>query len=311
MKDNVLSVHIYVTPVCNLRCKHCYVDSKPVSYVPKYLLTPHEIGDAAATLCDNFDTSIEMEGGAFFLREDIYELFDILPSPYWHRVTLTTSGTVEIKVDASRLMDLEDFRVSIEGHTEEIHQIIRGAKLNPILKKCQYLRSKGVPISLRVTLHKRNYHYLEDMVASLLKQGFSKFSFFEFQPVGRGRDCADEFALDEGDFEQLVRCFCERPIFRTVELCKISISRRRLPILEKYRDLITNSGATWLDISGTNSLTINYDGKLGICPWVVGKDSIGEYKNGSFLADVYNFINKGLLKHTCDYCSVARLQFKL
>ena len=305
-----LNVHLYVTPICNLKCKHCYYDAWPPGSVVDRLLTIREMSFIITTLCDGYEAAFDTEGGEFFWREDIPTLFGAVPSHYWNNVTITTNGTVEIKVAHRHLRHLDDLRVSVEGHTDELQRDIRGISLEPVLNTCKSLHSSGIPITLRITLHKKNYEHLLEMVDCFVDLGITRFSLYEFQPVGRGRFYKHEYGLKSAEIEDVLRLLCSGSITDGLKTLKLSLGTKRIPLVVKYKPELISRGYKVVDLSGIPSLTINYNGDLGICPWNVGSNLIGVFREGSFVSDVAKYLQTGRLNHECNHCSSIRVAYE-
>jgi len=278
--------------------------------IPNCLLEINEIVHIIKSLYENYKASFEVEGGEFFLRRDIKDLFSALSDRYWSNITITTNGTVGIDVRPEYLCRLDEFRVSVEGHTDDLQRDIRNISLKPVLKTCENLRSSGVPITLRVTLHKKNYKFLSEMLDYFNGLGFTRFSMYEFQAVGRGRAYADEYVLDKTELGEVLRELISYSVSAGIETLKLSLSARRISLLTDYEQKLIASGYKILDLSNALSLTINYNGDLGVCPWIVNTDVIGKYQEQNFISNVAKYIANGLLEHDCQHCSAVRVEWQ-
>jgi MoaA/NifB/PqqE/SkfB family radical SAM enzyme len=303
-----LFVHIYVTPICNLRCRHCYYDAKPVGSKIEHSLSVLDIANIIVDLCDKYDAFFDVEGGEFFLRTDIEKLFDVLPSDYWNRITITTNGITKITIDSEVILKLDEFRISVEGHTDELQREIRGINLAPVIKTCRELKQAGIPLVLRITLHKKNFLMVKQMLEWFTEQGFDRFSLYEFQPTGRGFGHELEYALNENELTQVLQGLCMNPVNKDIKLLKLSLSERRNHLVSSLRNELNKSGYEIIDLSNAASLVVNYDGSLGVCPWNVGSEVLGYYDSSRFAFDVQKFIDTGQLDHFCRYCSSMRVR---
>lgn len=303
-----LFVHLYVTPICNLRCKHCYYDAIPIRSDVGHILSIEDCALIIIGLCEAYDAYFDVEGGEFYLRKDIDQLFALVPSIYWNRITITSNGTIKIRTDPSILQQLDEFRISVEGHTDDLQREIRGVELAPVLNTCVALRSAGVPVTLRITLHKKNYLELMAMLNRFMELGFSRFSLYEFQATGRGRDCETEYALSDGEIQHVVKELVLHPIKKRDASVKLSLSARRVSIVSALEKQLISSNYSILRLTGAASLTINYDGSFGICPWQIGSDSIGVFHPDTFLVDIRRFVTSRELYHVCNHCSDIRIR---
>lgn len=268
-KKKPLNVHLYVTPVCNLHCKHCYYEAWGTDRVPNDVISLDQIAHAIITLCDRYDVDMHMEGGEMFLRQDLQRLFQMVPDLYWRYVTMTTNGVVKLNVSYDSLRLLGDLRISVEGHTDEINYGMRGVLLRPILQTCTQLRDNEVPFTYRITLHKKNFKHFESMIRFFTQEGSSRFSFFEFQPVGWGTDSQDEYGMAEAELEQVIQYMASTPVPADVETLKLSISPSRVHLVDRNRSQLESQGYEVIKVGGDASITINANGDLGIDPWMV------------------------------------------
>ncbi len=303
-----LNVHLYVIPTCNLKCIHCYSDALPLNSQIDRILSIEEMANIIADLCDNYDTALDVEGGEFFVRKDITTLFDILPAQYLRHITLTTNGVTKINMNPRIFGDLDEFRVSVEGHTDELQRSIRGISLRPVIKTCKWLMDNGVPVTLRITLHQKNHLYLAEMLDYYLNLGFSRFSFYEFQASGRGVPYANDYALNTAQMEDVLKQLVTTNLDDAIDVFKVSLSSRRSHMIQEYSESLRHKGLQTLDISGAASLTINYDGVLGVCPWNVTNENIGSLQINNFSFNIGELIDTGRLDHSCSHCSANRIQ---
>lgn len=307
-KDRRLYVHLYVIPTCNLKCIHCYSDAMPMNAKVDRILSIDEMRQVITDLCDTYDSAFDVEGGEFFIRKDIDRLFEVVPPDYWRNITITTNGVAKINVDPELLRQVDEFRVSVEGHTDELQRSIRGINLRPVLKTCERLQSSGVPITLRITLHKKNYLQVREMLKHYLELGFTRFSLYEFQASGRGYNYASEYSLDQSDLEYVLLELCKEQIIEKGGLFKLSLSSRRITLVRSFQSLLESKGYEVIDLSGAASLTVNYNGVLGVCPWNVVSENVGLFHQDSFLSDVKNMMSAGTLDHSCSHCSAIRIR---
>ena len=303
-----LNVHLYVIPTCNLRCKHCYYDALPANSAINSLISNENMASIIMALCDTFEAFFDVEGGEFFLRHDIGRLFDLLPVEYLHRLTITTNGVTKIGVPSAKLRELDEFRVSVEGHTDELQRDIRGIGLDPVYRTCRRLMSDDVPITLRITLHRKNYQYVDTMINHFIEKGFTRFSLYEFQATGRGCLCETEYALDESNLETIIRQLLVGSWTRATAAVKLSLGTPRVPLIRSYSDQLVSSGYEVIDLPNAASLTVNYDGTMGVCPWLIGNDNFGVFEPDTFASDIVRLIEDKRLNHSCPHCSAIRIR---
>lgn len=301
--NKCIFAHVYVTSKCNLCCKHCYSANNNSNDEE---LTGVEIINTVKTLCDNYDAYIDMEGGELFLRTDIKDIFEHLDDTYLNKITVTTNGTINPYIDIKKLSKLGEFRVSIEGHNDEIHKYIRGISLEPVIRNCKYWIANGIDVVARITLHKMNYKYIDLIIEKLLSVGICKYSFYEFQPVGRGDYYSEELILDESDIREAINnlkhCISK---YTDIKSIKMHLTRKRSVSI----DDIVFSPFQLCDISHVPTITVNYEGSVGICPWKISANQKMNIRNGPLENMISEVIDTQMVRHLCDYCSEVKLTY--
>lgn len=298
MKKNIrLNVHLYVIPTCNLKCIHCYYDAKDTKFKINKMLTINEMRSIIIFLIDNYDTYFDIEGGELFLRQDIVDLFSSLEDKYLNRLTITTNGTTKFDYSHQYLKQLDEVRVSFEGHTDDLQNDIRGITLEKPLKTTLKLLENNAPVVVRLTIHKKNHLFIREIVDFFHKKGVSNFSMYEYQLSGRGIEY-EEYCLNKPEIIRVIKAL--NSIDSNCSF-KFSLPCSRASLVKQY------SNHKVLDISGSSSLTINYDGGIGVCPWEITIDKKMYYDPNDFEVFINDAMQKRLFDHSCDYCSSIRI----
>ncbi len=292
-----LNVHLYVTPICNLQCIHCYYEAKNKNFKIEKLLSIDEMKYIIISLIDNYNTYFDIEGGELFLREDINQLFSSLDKRYLERLTITTNGTVNFDYNQKYLKYLDELRVSFEGDTDILQQSIRKIDLRKPLYIARNLLKAGVIPTIRITLHKENFRFLKRMTNFFKKMGFKQFSFYEFQKSGRAF-LDENYSLTQ---EEILTVLDDISTLDKNLSFKFSFPKSRINIIKQYTQYNIS------DISNIPSLTVNYNGELGICPWRIGRDIFTNFNKKTFVNDIDKMIENSL-KHDCNHCSYVRIE---
>lgn len=306
MKQKRVNFHIYCTQECNLRCKHCY-SANNINHDNR--LEIHQLKSIITVLNQHYDCYFDIEGGELFTRKDIGSLFMQLTKEQLNRITITTNGTILPDIGAAYLKELDDFRVSVEGHTDELHEDMRGIPLEKIMKNCEVWKRNGVAVTLRITLNRKNKDYIHDMITEFQKRDFHKFSFYEFQSVGRGMENAEDYSLEEEDIRAIIdeiQRVCQME--KGLETVKLSLARNRSQIVEQKQKELLNNGFGVEDFSDIPALTINYNGELGYCPWELTSHTCGFYERENFLHQIEHTIKEEQEHHDCQLCTAVRIQ---
>jgi len=258
---------MYVTPVCNLTCPHCYYDALTRRSRPQSELSLQQIGGILTDLCDRFDADISLEGGELFLRPGIESLLEGLSPEVLRTLTITTNGTLPIKVRPGTLRAVRDLRISIDGHTDVLQKELRGVALRPVLRTCSRLAAQEVPFTIRTTIWSKNVDRIADMLGWAADNGLDRLSLFEFQASGRGRETYDAWGVSDGQFDSLMRQLLTVTLPDSLELLKISFNATRVPPVQLLARQLVARGFAVRELAPVANCTINFDGEVGISPW--------------------------------------------
>lgn len=172
------SVDIAITGRCNLRCRYCSHfssagDAGTDLPVEEWLTFFRELRDCAV-----FD--VTLQGGEPFLREDLAEIIAGIVENKM-RFSVLSNGTLIDAAAARRLASTgrcNGVQVSIDGATPVTHDIFRGeGSFARAVRGVEQLRRHGVPVSVRVTVHRQNVRELERVTRFLLDEvGLEGFS---------------------------------------------------------------------------------------------------------------------------------------
>jgi len=182
-------VNISITGSCNLACRYCfYADSMtglqdlPTASWVLFFSRLSQMGVFDVTL----------SGGEPFARPDLFDLIDSLIANHM-RYSFLTNGTL---IDESMLkklsmgkrqLRLNSIQVSIDGSNAAIHNQSRPDSFDRALNGLKLLKKNGFPVTVRVTVNRRNIHDLENIARLLLDEiGLSSFGTNEAMPIGTG-----------------------------------------------------------------------------------------------------------------------------
>jgi len=308
-----LSVHLLGTSRCNLFCNHCFVDTS--------FRNSNKMDIAASKIIDlmhkifnyNKSSDIELEGGEILLHPEIKKIITEMPVNYISQLTITTNGTIPFdfgEILSSDILSKLKLRVSIEGHTQAIHEKIRNSSLSVIFANLNQWVKMRINLIIRVTLNSYNYHCIQEMVDEVYMLGIKKVQFLEYQPCGRGADPSNkQFLLNEEEYRKV--------LFSLIDLKKpisdfqmsLNVSPKRKNLLEDILPVISDKYEID-EKKNVNSLAINWDESFSCCPWLSFEKKLGTIDYNQFLTNVTLLASKGLLSHECDYCSKYTIKTK-
>lgn len=205
------SVSLDVTTACNLQCPFCAADA---GYPQAGEMTLDDLAPLVEQLKRLKPSPINLTGGEPLLRKEkvLYILEELFPFKEIV-VTIFTNGTLITKDYAQQLYDagLRFARVSVDGHTEELNDAIRGkGSFKKTIQGIEYLRELGIHVNTMTVVSDVNYMHIDDMRNSLLKIADS-VDFTPILTIGRaknpsvhlGQEKASDFKLAIWDRENL------------------------------------------------------------------------------------------------------------
>ena len=186
------------TPVCNLRCVHCYY-SKQIEEGGDALST-----DQAESMIDDLaDFRVPVllfSGGEPLLRTDLFDL-GAYAVKRGIRTVISTNGTL-IEEQTARHIKEAGFSyvgISLDG-MERANDYFRGIEgaFQAALRGIRNCTEVGVKVGLRLTLNQHNFRDLSDILDLLEQEQISRACFYHLVYAGRGRDLqADDLTLEQ------------------------------------------------------------------------------------------------------------------
>lgn len=188
--DRPLSVTIDITSACNLHCPFCSVDAGTSKADD---LTMDDIVPLVEQIRKLKPTPLGISGGEPLLKKEmlLYILEELSPVKEMV-VSVFTNGTLVTKDYAQQLHDAgaKFVRVSVDGHTEKLHDAIRGkGAFKKTLQGIRYLRELGIHVDTISTISRLNYQYLKEII-DFNRQISDSYGIAPVYPYGRatGKD---------------------------------------------------------------------------------------------------------------------------
>ncbi len=172
------SVDVEITSRCNLHCRYCYFfDNPAVEYhdlpTNKWLLFFEECGRCGIM-------NVSLAGGEPFIRKDLPTLIEGIVRNRMRFSILSNGTLIDDKIASfiARTGRCDQVQISVDGSNPETHDTCRGqGSFTKAIRGLRTLQSHGVPVTIRVTIHRHNVHDLENIARLLLEDlklpGFS------------------------------------------------------------------------------------------------------------------------------------------
>ena len=191
------AVNLDITNRCNLRCKYCayFTGAAEVDKdlpLDEWLLFFEEL-----TRCGVMNVCIS--GGEPFIRADFKELVEGIVRNRM-RFNILSNGTLitdELAAFLAGTGRCDSVQVSIDGSTSETHDSLCGdGVFQKAVEGLQCLQRHGIPVTVRVTIHRHNVRDLENIASLLLDDlGIGNFSTNAASYMGLCREFADQIQL--------------------------------------------------------------------------------------------------------------------
>lgn len=195
------SVDVAITTRCNLRCTYCshFTSAGDVSEdlaKEEWLRFFEELGRCAVL-------DVTLQGAEPFCREDLSELIDGIVRNKM-RFSILSNGTLITDETAAFLAATgrcDRVQVSIDGSAPETNDAFRGnGTFLKAIKAIEHLQKHNVPVTVRVTVQRRNVRDLEQVARLLLEDiGLPSFSTNAASYLGLCRTSAEQVQLTAED----------------------------------------------------------------------------------------------------------------
>ncbi len=196
-------IYYYITDSCNLKCRHCWIAPKyqpaagPATHLPVERFS--SIIDQALPLGLS---SVKLTGGEPLLHPWIGEIIDIVRAKGVGLV-VETNGTLLTPELVKAISSCKGpvVSVSLDG-LREAHEWMRGVEgcFDRTVEGIKALVNAGVRNQVIMTVTRRNYRQMEDVVELAGSLGCGSVKFNVLQPMARGRslyDNGDALAIEE------------------------------------------------------------------------------------------------------------------
>jgi SynChlorMet cassette radical SAM/SPASM protein ScmE len=223
------SVDLAVTSQCNLRCTYCshFSSAGDVGHdlpAAEWLTFFYELGK-----CTVMD--VTLQGAEPFFRKDLKEIIQGIVTNRM-RFNILSNGTLitnEMAAFLASTKRCDGVQVSIDGSNSITHDVCRGdGSFVRALNGIGILRKFGIPVNVRVTIHKYNVHDIDALARLLLEEmGLSGFSTNSASFMGLCR-------YNEQDVQLTIeeRCYAMETLLRLNEKYDGRISANAGPLAD-------------------------------------------------------------------------------
>jgi Fe-coproporphyrin III synthase len=181
-----------MTRRCNLKCLHCYSNSRNIHYSDE--LTTAEGKKLLSDLASFGSPVILFSGGEPLLRADLPELAQFAVD-HGMRAVISTNGTLLTRetVNTLKKIGLSYVGISLDG-MREIHDRFRGipGTFDMAMNGIRLCRDAGIKVGIRFTLHKGNVSEVPSVFDLIEREDIPRACFYHLVYSGRGSKLKDE-----------------------------------------------------------------------------------------------------------------------
>ncbi len=181
------------TNFCNLRCKHCYQDSRHKRLPDE--LTLDEKLELVDQMAEQYVPMIAFAGGEPTLSPDLLPVLRRCKQYGMHTSIATHGGTMTPKLAANLAeAGARYIEVSLDSVHPERHDAFRGQSgmWDRTVRGMRYVvEQEGLRLGIAMCVHRDNYDEVEDMLQFAVDVGAEVLAHFNFIPVGRGLEMAE------------------------------------------------------------------------------------------------------------------------
>jgi 12,18-didecarboxysiroheme deacetylase len=177
---------------CNLKCVHCYSQSKDIEYSGE--LNTKEAKVMLDGLAEYGAPVILFSGGEPLMRKDLMELITYAKNKGL-RAVISTNGTLitEEKAEELKQFGLSYVGISLDGlrETNDKFRGIEGA-FDDALQGIRNCMKLGIKVGLRFTINKRNAQDIPGIFELIEKEKIPRVCFYHLVYSGRGSRLMEE-----------------------------------------------------------------------------------------------------------------------
>ncbi len=180
------------TKTCNLKCRHCYMNSDAQKYEGE--LTTEEAKRFIDDLAEFNVPVLLFSGGEPLMRKDFFELAEYAAAK-GIRPTLSTNGTLITREVAERIkkIGVGYVGISLDG-LQEVNDKFRGKEgaFQAAMEGIQNCVAVGQRVGLRFTINHHNIQELDRIFDFIEEKGINRVCFYHLVYSGRGNAMMDE-----------------------------------------------------------------------------------------------------------------------
>lgn len=180
------------TKTCNLKCRHCYMNSDAKKYSGE--LTTSEAKKFIDDLAEFKVPVLLFSGGEPLMRQDFFELAEYAAEKNI-RPTLSTNGTLITHEVAEKIKNIGVgyVGISLDG-LKDVNDKFRGVEgaFQKAMQGIENCVAVGQRVGLRFTINRHNFEELDKIFDFIEEKKINRVCFYHLVYSGRGSQMMDE-----------------------------------------------------------------------------------------------------------------------
>jgi len=193
-----------ITNMCNLECKHCYLDEEQrmpsveqlISDFEEYAKMPKRFGSKI---------NVSLTGGEPLLHSEMLNLVNYLRNqPEVAEISIFSNGILidDAMIEGLKKYNIHRVQVSLDGGDPETHDAVRGqGTFKMSVENIKRLRDAGIRVTTHFTIHKLNIHSFSNLVDLCLEADIDRLLISRLIPIGSGEQMKECLLLPEEWYE--------------------------------------------------------------------------------------------------------------
>lgn len=286
--NKISKVYFLLTHRCNLRCRHCCMDSGRIT--DHDYLTFENIIHGLKEIASLEPKTVVFSGGEPLLRPEIFDIADYAVEKFNLNLHLITNGTLITEENVNNICKyFKAVSISIDGIDEESCSIIRGdGTYNKVITAINLLKKYGMTtISLSLVEIVRNQHYISKFYALCKTLGVSP-AVRVFAEDGRGTENYNKLAEE---FKEYYKRYPINQEYKAPNSTQMYASGKRIKACNC--------------LAAIDNISINFDGDIFPCNLLCDK----KYKIGNIKdTTLYEVLLTNQLLNTEAYNNLKNIQ---
>ncbi len=189
-KFPLISLYLYLSGRCNLRCRHCWVAPVAPEDGPEKLVAFDVLAEAILRAKELGLSWIKLTGGEPFIRGDIIELLRFLRREEL-QIDIESNGTM-IDGDMARILrecGVRQVSISLDAARAELHEWLRGLSgcHARAVDALRHLGKEGITRQIIMSLYAENIEEIQPLAALCEELEVPSLKINPIMPTGRGK----------------------------------------------------------------------------------------------------------------------------